>query len=264
MMRRRFLTVCIGLIAAVDLASYATQAPGSRSQAGGDPVVADLVAGNRILANEGVLDAMGHISVRHPQRKDHFLLARSMPPVLVTAADIMEYDVDGQPVDAQGRSSYSERFIHSEIYRARPDVMAVVHCHTASLIPFAASDVPLRPMYHMAAFVAEGVPAWDIRSMGVTDLLVRDARLGRSLAQTLGAKSAALMRVHGAVVVGSSIPTVVGRSVYLDLNARAQMQAVALGGKIRYVEPDEAKLRMSDSNEYNRAWDLWKRKLDGK
>jgi HCOMODA/2-hydroxy-3-carboxy-muconic semialdehyde decarboxylase len=142
--------------------------------------------------------------------------------------------------------------------------MAIVHCHTASLIPFAASEVPLRAMYHMAAFVADGVPVWDIRTMGVTDLLVRDGRLGRSLAQTLGSKSLALMRVHGAVVVANSIPTVVGRSVYLDLNARAQMQAVALGGKIRYVEADEAKLRMADPNEYNRAWDLWKRKLGDK
>ena len=255
----RVLVVCVGLIGAADLVSVAAQTPGT--QASVDTVITDLVSANRILANEGVLDAMGHVSVRHPQRKDRFLLARSMPPALVTAADIMEYDLDGQPVDAQGRSSYSERFIHSEIYRARPDVMAVVHCHTASLIPFAASDVPLRAMYHMAAFVAEGVPVWDIRSMGVTDLLVRDARLGRSLAQTLGAKPAALMRVHGAVVVASSIPSVVGRSVYLDLNARAQMQAIVLGGKLRYVEADEARLRTVDANEYARAWDLWKQKV---
>lgn len=225
-------------------------------------MISDLVAANRILAMEGVLDGMGHVSVRHPQRPDRFLLARSIAPALVTTADVMEYGLDGEPVDAKGRASYSERFIHSEIYRARPDVNAVVHCHTASLIPFAASDVPLRPMYHMAAFVAEGVPAWDIRTMGVTDLLVRDARLGRSLAQALGAKQAALMRVHGAVVVASSIAGVVGRSVYLDLNARAQMQAIALGGKLRFVEVDEAKLRTSDANEYARAWDLWKRKLD--
>ncbi len=249
----RFLAVCFGLIGAVAFAGQA-----------GAPVAAtidDLVAANHILAMEGILDGMGHVSVRHPQRPDHFLLARSMAPALVTVADIMEYDLEGQPVDAQGRSSYTERFIHSEIYRARPEVGAVVHCHTASLIPFAASEVPLRAMYHMAAFVAEGVPAWDIRSMGVTDLLVRDARLGRSLAQTLGAKPAALMRVHGAVVVASSIPNVVGRSVYLDLNARAQMQAITLGGKLRYVEADEARLRMVDPNEYSRAWDLWKRML---
>jgi HCOMODA/2-hydroxy-3-carboxy-muconic semialdehyde decarboxylase len=141
-------------------------------------------------------------------------------------------------------------------------VRAVVHCHTASLNPFADSDVPLRAMYHMAAFVADGVPVFDIRkAAGVTDLLVRDAALGKALATSLGQKSAALMRGHGAVVVAASIPNVVGRSIYLDVNARAQAQAIALGGKITYVEADEAKLRMSDANEYARAWDLWKRKV---
>ena len=195
-------------------------------------------------------------------RPDRFLLARSMAPELVTAADILEYDLDGNAVDARDRTSYLERFIHSEIYRARPDVRAVVHCHTASLIPFADSDVPLRAMYHMAAFVAEGVPVFDIRkAAGVTDLLVRDAALGKALAKSLGQKSAALMRGHGAVVVAASIPNVVGRSIYLDVNAKAQAQAIALGGKITYVEADEAKLRMSDTNEYSRAWDLWKRKV---
>jgi ribulose-5-phosphate 4-epimerase/fuculose-1-phosphate aldolase len=141
-------------------------------------------------------------------------------------------------------------------------VRAIVHCHTPSLIPFAASDVPLRAMYHMAAFVAEGVPVFDIRKAGgVTDLLVRNAALGRALARSLGQKPAALMRGHGAVVVASSIPAVVGRSVYLDVNARTQAQAIALGGTVTYVEADEAKLRMGDTNEYSRAWDLWKRKV---
>ncbi len=211
---------------------------------------------------EGVLDAMGHISVRHAVRPDRFLLARSMAPELVTAADILEYDLDGNAIDPRDRTSYLERFIHSEIYRVRPDVRAVVHCHTASLIPFADSDVPLRAMYHMAAFVAEGVPVFDIRkAAGVTDLLVRDAALGKALAASLGQKSAALMRGHGAIVVAASIPNVVGRSIYLDVNAKAQAQAIALGGKITYVEADEAKLRMSDTNEYARAWDLWKRKV---
>ena len=146
-----------------------------------DPLIEDLVAGNRILAMEGVLDAMGHISVRSTARPDRFLLARSMAPELVTAADILEYDLDGNAIDARDRTSYLERFIHSEIYSSRPDVRAVVHCHTASLIPFAASDVPLRAMYHMAAFVAEGVPVFDIRkAAGVTDLLVQGCRARQS------------------------------------------------------------------------------------
>src|SRR5690349_17400185 len=166
-----------------------------------DEIVSDLVAANRILAMENILDAMGHVSVRHPSRPDRFLLARSMPPELVTAADILELDFDGNPVDKSGRASYLERFIHSEIYKARRDVNAIVHCHTPSLIPFADSDVPLRAMYHMAAFIADGVPVFDIRqAAGMTDLLVRDAKLGKALVASLGDKSAALMRHHGAVV----------------------------------------------------------------
>jgi HCOMODA/2-hydroxy-3-carboxy-muconic semialdehyde decarboxylase len=234
--------------------------PIAQSAAASD-IVADLVDGNRILAMEGVLDGRGHISVRKPGDPSRFLLARSIAPELVTADDILEYGANGEPIDARGRDSYRERYIHSEIYRARPDVQAIVHSHTPSMIPFAASDVSLRAMYHMAAFVADGVPVFDIRkAAGVTDLLVKDAPLGRALAKSLGAKPAVLMRGHGVVVTASSIPNVVGRSVYLDLNARAQLQAVALGGKITFVEPDEARLRLQDTNEYSRAWDLWKRK----
>jgi ribulose-5-phosphate 4-epimerase/fuculose-1-phosphate aldolase len=260
--RRQFLIACssgiVTLALTVPVLSQTSVSPAALPNA----LIDDLVAANRILAMEGVLDGMGHISVRHPARTDRFFLARSMAPELVTAADILEYDLEGQPIDARDRTSYLERFIHSEIYKARPDVRAIVHCHTPSLIPFAASDLPLRAMYHMAAFVAEGVPVWDIRNAGgVTDLLVRDAKLGRPLAQSLGQKPAVLMRGHGAVVVAGSIPNVVGRSIYLDVNARAQSQAIALGGKITYVEADEAKLRMSDTNEYSRAWDLWKRKV---
>ena len=247
--RRAFVAALAGVIAA------------GRVQAQ-DTLLADLVAANRILAREGVLDGMGHVSVRHPQRAERFLLARSMAPALVTTADILEYALNGDPVDANGRSSYQERYIHSEIYRTRPDVRAIVHCHTPSLIPFAASSVPMRAMYHMAAFVAEGVPVFDIRTAaGTTDLLVKDAPLGRALAKALGARPAVLMRGHGAVVVANSLPNVVGRSVYLDLNARAQVQAVALGGRLTYVELDEAKLRMADPNEYTRAWELWRRQV---
>src|SRR5262245_65175821 len=197
--RRQFIVTCSS--GALALAhSLSAFAQGARGTATADTLIDDLVAGNRILAMEGVLDAMGHISVRHSTRPDRFLLARSMAPELVTAADILEYDLEGNAIDARDRTSYLERFIHSEIYRVRPDVRAVVHCHTASLIPFADSNVPLRAMYHMAAFVADGVPVFDIRkAAGVTDLLVRDAALGKALAKTLGSKSAALMRGHGAV-----------------------------------------------------------------
>jgi HCOMODA/2-hydroxy-3-carboxy-muconic semialdehyde decarboxylase len=255
-MKRRAVLTALALALVV--------APVARARQASPPaaLIEDLVTANRVLAMENILDAMGHVSVRHPSRPDRFLLARSMPPELVTAADILELDLDGNPVDAGGRTSYLERFIHSEIYRARPDVNAIVHCHTPSLIPFADSDVPLRAMYHMAAFIADGVPVFDIRkAAGMTDLLVRDAKLGRALAASLGNRSAALMRHHGAVVVATSIPNVVGRSVYLDHNARIQIQTMAIGGKATYVDPAEARLRMADPNEYARAWDLWKRKV---
>jgi len=225
-------------------------------------LITELVIANRILAREDVVDAYGHVSVRHPESPGHFFLSHALAPAFVQRSDILEFDLEGRPVGDDRRTPYLERFIHSEIYRVRPDVRAIVHCHTASLIPFADSDVPLRAMYHMAAFVAEGVPVFDIRTAaGLTDLLVRDAALGKALAKSLGQKPAALMRGHGAVVVAGSIPSVVGRSIYLDVNAKAQAQAIALGGKITYVGADEAKLRMSDTNEYSRAWDLWKRKV---
>jgi ribulose-5-phosphate 4-epimerase/fuculose-1-phosphate aldolase len=247
--RRSFLTLSTLLMAAP-----------LRAQ-GGVPraLLDDLVAGNRILAKQAVLDGQGHISVRHPSRADHFLLARSIAPAQVTVEDILEYDLNADPIDAAGRASYRERFIHSEVYRARPDVMSVVHCHTPSLLPFADSDVPMRAMYHMAAFVALGVPVFDIRKeAGITDLLIGDTRLGRALAKTLADKYAVLMRHHGAVVVANSIPNAVARAVYLDQNARIQLQTAAIGGRATYVDPGEAKLRMADPNEYTRAWDLWK------
>jgi ribulose-5-phosphate 4-epimerase/fuculose-1-phosphate aldolase len=237
-------------------------APGmARAQDARRAVIDDLVAGNRILARQSVLDGMGHLSVRDPGRADRFLLARSMAPALVTADDILEYDLNADPIDARGRASYRERFIHSEIYRARSDVMSIVHCHTPSLLPFADSDVPMRAMYHMAAFVAFGVPVFDIRTeAGMTDLLVGDT-LGRALARTLANKYAVLMRHHGAVVVANSIPNAVARAVYLDVNARVQLQTTSLGGKATDIDPAEAQLRIADPNEYSRAWDLWRREL---
>src|SRR5882757_3853839 len=150
----------------------------------------DIVIGSRILADFGVLDGFGHVSARHPTNPNHFLMARSLAPALVTADDIMEFDLDGNAVDPRGRSVFLERFIHSEIYKARPDVMAVVHTHSPGVVPFTVSQVPLRAVYHNAAFLAAGAPVWDIRKgFGETDMLVRDPSLGKSLAQTLGDQS---------------------------------------------------------------------------
>ena len=254
-MNRRDL-LSLGILALVPQIRLRAQAPAE--------LIADLVAGNRILAQEGIVDGYGHISVRHPGNRERFLIARSVAPELVTAADILEVGLDGEPIDAKGRTAYKERFIHSEIYRVRSDVNAVVHCHTPSLIPFADSSVALRPMYHQSAFLAAGVPVFEIRqAAGMTNMLVETAPLGRALAKSLADKPAVLMRGHGAVVVADSILNVVGRSIYLDLNARIQAQAIALGGKITYIDPEEAK-QYAASDNYSRAWELWKRKAAAK
>jgi ribulose-5-phosphate 4-epimerase/fuculose-1-phosphate aldolase len=229
----------------------------------GDEIVRDLVAANRVLAHEQVVDAFGHVSVRDPADPMHFWLARSLAPALVESTDILEYDLDGNPLDVKAVSSYQERFIHSEIYRTRRDVQAVVHCHAPSLIPFGVTGVPLRPMYHQSAFIAAGIPVCEIRTAaGMTNMLIKDAKLGRALAQALGDKPAALMRGHGAVIVGESLPTAVGRSVYLDLNARVQVQAMAIGStRITYIDPMEARLYVAPNN-YDRAWELWRREVN--
>jgi ribulose-5-phosphate 4-epimerase/fuculose-1-phosphate aldolase len=225
-------------------------------------VIAELVAANRVLAKQDVVDAFGHVSVRHPRMREHFLLSRSLAPALVEPGDILEYDFDGKPLDAQRMPSYRERFIHGEIYRVRQDVNAIIHCHTPSLIPFSVTGVALRPVYAPAAFIAEGIPVFEIRAAGgMTNLLIESPALGRALAQTLGHKPAALMRGHGAVVVADSIPSVVGRSVYLAMNARLQAQALALGGQITYVDPEEARLYLAQSN-YDRAWELWRKEVN--
>lgn len=230
-----------------------------------DPaLLEDLVAANRILADQGVLDGYGHVSVRHPQDPGRFFIARSLAPELVTAADIVELDLDGKPVGDDKRKLYLERFIHGEIYKARPDVRSIVHHHSPAVLPFAISKVPLRPVYHMSAFVGFGVPVFEIREAGgMTDMLVSSPELGRALARTLGDKPAALMRGHGAVVVGRDIPEAVGRSIYLQMNARLQAQAIALGGEHTYLAPEEVSKATANVG-YERAWELWKRKVSGR
>jgi len=194
-------------------------------------------------------------------------MSRSLAPELVTARDLVEFDLDGNAVDARGRALYSERFIHAEIYKVRSDVHAVVHNHAQSLIPFGVTTVPLRPMYHMASFIGNGVPVFDIqKSFGMTDMLVSDSAKGHALAQVLGDRTCVLMRGHGVAVVGPTIQHAVGRSVYLEINARVQIQAMALGGSVTYLDPQEAQ-KMMDAGEnrgYERPWELWKAKAMGK
>lgn len=223
----------------------------------------DLAAANRILAEHGVIDGYGHVSVRSDRDANRYFLSRAIAPELVTEADIMEYDLDSNPLDPRGRMSVWERFIHGEIYKARPEVHAVVHNHSPSVIPFGITTESLRPIFHMAAFVGEGVPNFEIRDAEKgTDLLVKTPYLGRALATTLGGKPAALMRGHGAVVVGENLPRAVGRSVYLEISARLQMQAMAIagpGGKIACLDESEVKASVP-KQEYARAWNLWRSK----
>ena len=225
-------------------------------------LIDELVLANHILANEDVVDGYGHVSVRSPNNPNHYFLARAGAPALVTAAAITEYDLESNPVTNTSVTGYTERFIHGEIYKARPDVMAVVHCHCPEVIPFANTSVPLQPMHHMGSFIGGGVPVFEIRNAGgETDMLIRTPALGRALAQTLGDKSAVLMRGHGAAIVASSLHVVVARAYYLNLNARLQLQAVQLGGKVTYLDSEESKKAATD---YERSWDSWKSKVTTK
>jgi HCOMODA/2-hydroxy-3-carboxy-muconic semialdehyde decarboxylase len=262
--RRRFAAGALVALGAM-LAPPRPAAAQSASAGPPDPqLLEDLVAANHILVDQGVLDGYGHVSARHDRDPSRFLMSRSLAPELVTAADVLEYGLDGEPVAAAGRTSYLERFIHGEIYRARPDVRAIVHSHSPSVIPFGATGAPLRPLYHMSAFLSGGVPVWDIgrAAGGATDMLVRTPALGHALAQGLGARPVVLMRGHGAVVVGTSLPQVVFRSVYTEVNARLQAQAIALGGgNVTYLSPEEAaKAEGSIASTLGRPWELWKRK----
>jgi ribulose-5-phosphate 4-epimerase/fuculose-1-phosphate aldolase len=257
-MKPRLLSACRLAAALLAVASQvSSQTPAAPSR---QAVIDELVVANRILANEGVLDGYGHVSVRSPANPNRYFLARAGAPGLVTAADIVEYDLDSKALTNSSATGYTERFIHGEIYKARPDVKAVVHCHCLEVSPFAATSVPLQPMYHMGYFIGEGVPVFEIRkTAGITDMLISTPQLGRALAQTLGNKSAALMRGHGAAVAADSLRLVVGKAYYLNVNARLQWQAMQLGGgKVTYLDPEEAK---KAAQTYERSWDFWKSRL---
>jgi len=221
----------------------------------------DLVAAYRILAEHGVIDAYGHVSLRSPDNPNRFFLARAIAPQTVQLEDILEYDLDSKPIDPKGRDSVNERFIHSEIYRARPDVMSVVHNHSPSVVPFSVTGVKLRALFHMASFIGvEGLPNFEIRKVKKgSDLLVRTPELGKALAKTLGKAPASLMRGHGSVTVGENIQRSVGRSVYLEMSAIMQMQALALSKKITWFDAAEVKAS-APVQDYKRAWPLWREK----
>ena len=224
----------------------------------------DLVLANRILANEDVVDAYGHVSVRHPDTPHRFFLSRSLAPELVTDGDIVEHDLDGQAVDDEPRALYAERFIHAGIYQARPDVTAVVHAHSEPVLPFTVSTgTPLRPVIHSGSFMGAQVPLWDIGDrFGDTNLLVTNMDQSLDLARTLGRNSVALMRGHGFVAAAGSLIDAVRMSIYVPRNARALTTAVLLGGDIKSLTPGEIAAR--NAAEYSpsssitwRAWEYW-------
>jgi ribulose-5-phosphate 4-epimerase/fuculose-1-phosphate aldolase len=251
----RFLGLLLGLVM--------TAAPaGAQSPAADPALIEDLVAANRILYDQGVVDGFGHVSARHDKNPEHFLLARSMAPGLVTTADIMEFDRDGNATDPKGRAVYLERFIHSEIYKAQPAVKAVVHSHSPAVIPFGVTSVKLRPVFHLSSFLASGAPVFEIREAGgaATDMLIRTPELGAALARTLGAAPVALMRGHGDVVVAPSLQESVFRAIYTEVNARLEAEALRLGqGQVVFLNDEEAaEATATNAGVLMRAWDLWK------
>jgi HCOMODA/2-hydroxy-3-carboxy-muconic semialdehyde decarboxylase len=227
--------------------------------------IADLAAASRILAERGVVDGFGHVSMRHPHAAERYLMARAIAPALVTPDDILEYDMDSNPCNANGRSSFLERYIHSEIYKARPDINSVVHSHSPSVIPFGLVGVKMLATFHNAAFLAAGVPVFDIREkFGATDMLVCDGNKGVALAEALGDKDIALMRAHGSVACGPTLQTAVFRAVYTEVSARVQHWTAALGGGTPIAALDEEEGRLADVPNRKaclRAWHLWRTQL---
>jgi HCOMODA/2-hydroxy-3-carboxy-muconic semialdehyde decarboxylase len=229
-------------------------------------VLEDLVAANRILYDQGVVDGFGHVSVRHDKDPNRYLLSRSMAPALVTRDDIIEYDLDSNPVDARGRTSYLERFIHGELYKARSDVIAIVHSHSPAVIPFADTAVPLKPMNHIAGFLGTGAPVFEIRETAgaASDMLIRNPGLGHALAAAMGPHSVALMRGHGSVAAAQSIRHVVFRAVYTEVNARMQLEAMKLGTPT-FLNPEEAAAaEKTNDGLVDRPWALWKQRAMAK
>lgn len=202
----------------------------------------ELAVANRILASEGVVDAYGHVSVRHPGDKGRFLLSRSRAPDLVSPDDLMEFGLDGEVVDkSDKRQPYAERYIHSAIYEARPEIMAVVHNHSQAIVPFSVTKTPLKPLIHVAGAMGADIPVWDIRDkFGDTNLLVANAEQGHDLARTLGANTTVLMRGHGCTVASDTLKKVVITAVYVQVNAKLQLEAMGLG-EINFLTPGETR-----------------------
>ena len=228
----------------------------------------ELVTANHILAREGVTDALGHISVRHPDRPDRFFLSCSRSPELVKLDDIMEYDLECNPIDQRGRPMYFERPIHGAVYQARPDVISVVHNHAYEVIPFGLMKRPLKPCVHPAAGIGAHVPVWDSRtSFGDTNLLITDMDKGKDLARGMGGSNSVLMRGHGCVVVGSNIRQAVLNAIYFKINASLVLQCLQIGDDVTYLSDGEIELTKKivyADNSVTRMWDYWSRRCGDK
>ena len=247
-------------------AAAETQVPQPRS---GGPArleaIAELVAANRVLAKLKVVDAFGHVTMRDPADRQRYLMARAIAPALVSEQDIMAFDLDSNPIDARGGAPSIERFIHGEIYRLRPDVNAIVHSHSPTIIPFSVSRTPLRPISHVGAFLSPAVPVYDPRAtVGPSNLLISSQKLGKALAEALGGNTAVLIRGHGNAVVASNVGLAVYRAFFTEMSAQLLLQARLLDGPITFLEPDEAaKANDLRNTGYIRQWELWKRELAG-
>jgi ribulose-5-phosphate 4-epimerase/fuculose-1-phosphate aldolase len=222
-----------------------------------------LVDANHILAAEGIVDGFGHVSMRHPGDPARYLLARNVAPEQVTADDIIMFDLDSVPIDADGRQPYFERVIHGEIYKARPDVHSVINAHSPWVLSFAANRIPLKPVHNKAAFLGAGTPIFEMREQfGMTDMLLTTPAQACALAQALGASAVVLLRGHGHVAVGPSLKVAVFRAYYAEFNARLQAQSMALPGSTVYLEGEEAaKADATMQRVDERAWALWKSRV---
>jgi len=228
-----------------------------------DELVEDLLLGNKILFKYGIVDAFGHISVRHDSDPQKYVMSRHLAPGLVTEKDLITYDLDSVPIVPTKHRLYSERYIHGEIYKARPDVTSVVHCHAPSLIPFGITKAELEPVYHMSAFLGLGVPKFEIReTAGMTDMLIRTAPIGKALAEKLGDKPMVLMRGHGATMVGKTIRHAVYRAVYAAQNAQIQSEALRLGEPTYLAQEESANYERYIDEVIHRPWNMWIREVE--
>ena len=260
--RRRALPCSIVL--ALAWGDAAAQTPGS-GEANRRDTVAELVVANHVLAKLKVVDAFGHVTMRDPADPQRYLMARAVAPATVTQQDIMEFDLDSNPFDGRVGAPSFERFIHGEIYKLRPDVNAIVHSHSPSIIPFSVSRTPLRPISHVGAFLSPAVPVYDPRAtVGPSNLLISNQELGKALAETLGGNTAVLIRGHGNVVVAPNVGLAVYRAFFTEVSGQLLLQARLLDGPIKFLEPDEAaKANDLRNTGYIRQWELWKKELAG-